>query len=125
MMRKLFVDDYRLPPDITWELAKTYDEAIRLLDQNQYDMLALDHDLEDIHYSADWNKYYNDLIENEEVLIKAEEIEIEKTGYDIICWLEVRKANGLYVPPVITCHSANPAGRARILQVIDKLKANT
>jgi len=46
----------------------------------------------------------------------------EKTGYDVICWLE---ENTEYLPiHGIYCVSSNPVGRSRINQVIDKLYTN-
>lgn len=42
----------------------------------------------------------------------------DKTGYDVMCWLE---ENTEYLPGEIVCVSANPVGKDRITQVIDKL----
>jgi hypothetical protein len=39
------------------------------------------------------------------------------TGYDVVCWMEQR---GWWPPNRPTVHSINPAGRARMEQVISK-----
>lgn len=93
---KLWVDDERnVPPG--WDVARNYDEAIEKLSTHNYDQVSLDHDIASFR---DDNR--------------------EMTGYDIAVWLAERKNDGHYVPPVITVHSANPAGRQRIQGVIDR-----
>lgn len=93
-MKKLYVDDERSCPS-GWDLARSYAEAIEKLSSIEYIDLSLDHD------------------------IASYENGREKTGYDIALWLANRKmTTGEYVPPNITCHSANPVGRARIEGVI-------
>ena len=42
----------------------------------------------------------------------------EKTGYDVMCWLE---QNLGFLPKKIVCISSNPVGKKRINQVIEKL----
>ncbi len=111
--RKLYVDDIRDPPagDL-WDLARTYEQAIDLLYNNQYDILSLDHDLADVHYKIkDWSRSTS-----------VDELAVfdERTGYDIALWLAERKNDGFYVPPVILCHSANPVGKERILGVVKR-----
>ena len=94
-MRVLAIDDLR---DMTQAsvVARNYDEGIRQLQTNgPWDLLLLDHDLA----SFDENNK-------------------EKTGYDIMCWLEENKQ---YLPAKIECVSANPVGRARIIFVCTKL----
>ena len=94
---KLFVDDERNVPE-GWDVARSYNEAIDKLSSAHYDELSLDHDIASFDDSGK-----------------------EKTGYDIALWLANRKvATGEYVPPKISCHSANPIGRARIEGVIQR-----
>lgn len=54
---KLFLDDLRPVPD-GYEVARTYEECVKLLSENEVDTLSLDHDLG-----------------------------TKKTGYDICLWL--------------------------------------
>jgi hypothetical protein len=46
---------------------------------------------------------------------------IENTGYKLICAIEEAVFYGMTLPRRIVCVSNNPAGRARIQQVIAKL----
>lgn len=71
------------------DIARTYQEGIEFLSKNKYSHLWLDHDLGE-----------------------------EKTGYDIMCWLEEHQEN---LPDKIICISSNPVGRERINVVIKKL----
>lgn len=90
---KLFVDDLRNPNQPPrwkfwskrWAVARTFDDAIRLLTLHNIQELSLDHDLGE-----------------------------EKTGYDIAKWLEKRAYYGFTVPKAVTIHSANPVGRKNI-----------
>ena len=94
---RLLIDDTRtnIAADI---IARTFEDGIKALKENKIDVLYLDHDLGFNHYSNN----YSD----------------EKTGYDIMCWLE---QNQQYLPTTIVCVSANPVGAKRINQVIEKL----
>ena len=87
----LWLDDIRNPNEngaigAVW--AKTYEEAICFLETGEVNIASLDHDLT-----------CN-----------------EKTGYDVICWIEEHNVwpNEVYV------HSANPSGKLRMLQAIQK-----
>lgn len=94
-MRVLAIDDLRELPNAS-VLARSYDEGIRQLMLNgPWDVLLLDHDL-----------------------ASFDEQGKEKTGYDIVCFLE---ENRQYLPGRIECVSANPVGRARIISVCTSL----
>ena len=95
----LYVDDERpLPAQYKgWEVARNYDQAIKMLSANKYDVVSLDHDI------ASWNKD-----------------DREMTGYDIALWLAERKHNNEYVPPEVFVHSANPVGVKNIQGVVDR-----
>lgn len=71
------------------KVAKTYAEGLLALAETQWDVLYIDHDLG-----------------------------TDKTGYDILCWLE---QNPQHVPKKIIVVSQNPSGRARMQLVVDKL----
>jgi len=91
---KLFVDDVRKSPDSSWEIARTYKEAIDALKSGMVEVLSLDHDLgEDL------------------------------TGYDIINWLE-RKVyhEEIEAPKEILVHSANPVGVNNIKRAINSIE---
>jgi len=92
--RSLMIDDCRdSKADV---IARNYFEGLRLLEKfGPWDILYLDHDL------ASFDKKGR-----------------EKTGYDIICWLE---RNPAYLPGRIFLVTSNPVGRAKMQTVIDKL----
>lgn len=76
-------------------IARNYWSGLWALTSQKWELLYLDHDL----HSYD-------------------EVGREWTGYDIMCFLE---AHPEHRPERILCISSNPAGRARIEVVIEKL----
>ncbi len=93
---KLWIDDVRPAPDDTWDIARTYDEAINSLSKNKYDIVSFDHDLGDFKDGR------------------------ERTGYDVLLWLTEKRLNNETVPKNLRIHSANPVGRQRMQGVIDR-----
>lgn len=104
---RLWLDDIRDPylySHFGWVWAKDADSAIALLETGLVVEASLDHDLSDEHYP--WNCPYPRLPDRG-----------AKTGYDVVCWMEenqVWPVNGTRV------HSQNPAGKARMEQIIRK-----
>jgi hypothetical protein len=98
---KLFVDDERpMPVDGGWIISKTAAGAIDTMQWvrenpgNWIDILSLDHDL-------------------------GENV---PTGYDVAVWVERQVyLDGMIPPKVLKVHSANPVGRARILQTFQSI----
>lgn len=91
---KLWLDDEREAPE-GWTRVYTVAEAYDLVLSDDCTHVSLDHDLG----TGD------------------------ATGYTVACIIEDRAHNDPdWVIPVITCHSANPVGRKRIEQVIERLK---
>lgn len=84
---KLFVDDERFPVDDTWDIARTFHEAICMLERNEYDVVSLDHDLQCFYGNR------------------------EMTGYDILNYLIARKVAGgwTHLPSIIIVHSQHEA----------------
>ena len=93
-MRTLLIDDIRnISADI---VARDYFEGIKALEDNPpFEILYLDHDLASFDDAGK-----------------------EKTGYDIMCWLEEHPEK---LPKKIEIVSSNPVGRQNIQRVIDKL----
>lgn len=81
----LYVDDLRPCPD-GWDVARSFHEAICMLEKTRYTVVSLDHDL---------GCFYGNK---------------EMTGHDVLNWLIARKvlATG-YTPSAIYVHSANAA----------------
>lgn len=97
---KLWLDDIRDPWKhgfIACEWARTADEAIARLKAGDITFASLDHDLS---------------IDDTMGTPKG-----EKTGYDVVCWME---ENGVWPEDGVRVHSMNPAGKARMQAVISK-----
>ena len=87
---RLWVDDERVAPD-GWLWAKTAEEAIRLLEENQVEKMSLDHDLGDVDSNP------------------------EKTGYTVLTYVESRVVwDPDYVAPAIRIHTANVSARKKM-----------
>ncbi len=95
MIKKLYIDDIREAPDASWTIVRTYDEAINLLDTEQFDVVSFDHDLGDTNIP-------------------------ERTGYTILMKVVQDKVDGKPVPKEFLVHSANPVGVERMLGVIER-----
>lgn len=86
---KIFIDDERDPPDQTWMLARTNEEAVRLIDEFGYPSeLSLDHDL---------GRDENGL----------------RTTFEFVKWLALYHFYS--GPPKYVVHSVNPVGRDNII----------
>jgi hypothetical protein len=103
MKRVLLIDDVRTEVNLPQHaqsidmIARNYWAGIdALLYLPKWDLLLLDHDLSSFN-PGDGK---------------------ERTGYDIMCWLEEFTA---YLPGEIEIVSANPVGRKRMQLVIEKL----
>jgi len=99
---KLFVDDRRTPPDDTWTLVKTYQDALPIIDSEVVEELALDNDLgiESFRY--------------------VEGHMVEGSGYDLLMHVVQMKMDGKKVPSKITVHSANPVMNQKMREVIER-----
>ena len=96
----LWLDDIREP----WKhgyfgaaWARNYEEAIACLKTGEITFASLDHDLT-----------IDDMLGQPKG---------EKTGYDVVSWME---ENDVWPVDGVLVHSMNPAGRARMQMVIDK-----
>lgn len=82
----LWLDDVRKPPThadtgVVWTWVKNYEDTIKQLESGQVIFASLDHDLADEHYQA----YFRAMEAGEPVDTDGCK---EKTGYDVLCWLE-------------------------------------
>lgn len=108
---KLWLDDCRDPAKFiktdwqTWTWVKTAEDAIALLRTGQVEFASLDHDLTDRQMVQ--GGYLGRIYEDG-----------QQSGYDVVCWLEQHPE--FWPKYGVKVHSANPAGRARMLQVIDR-----
>ncbi len=127
-MRKLFLDDIRIPKDAiglvpsnfnqfyfenNWNIVRNYTQFCRWIEENGIpDFISFDHDLADDHYNdlfsdENWKKNDSDII------LKYDEYK-EKTGYECAKWLvDYCLENGTKLPDY-QVHSANPVGKKNI-----------
>jgi Cyclic-phosphate processing Receiver domain len=94
----VWLDDVRVAPD-GWVHITTPEEAIELLRSGEVEEISLDHDL------------------------GLATPESERTGYDVLAWLEEAVATGAWKHPVpvMRVHSANPVGWRRMEQAIESI----
>lgn len=92
---KLFLDDIRPAPDATWTIARSYDEAVAIVDAYGFpDTVSFDHDLgEDTMTGVSFARFLVDL-------------DLDKA---------TMPASFTY-----TVHSANPVGRDNIVGLLDR-----
>lgn len=109
-MKKLYLDDIRIPKTDGWEIVRTYDEFVKYIETNGVpDVISFDHDLAKEH-----TKYYFENGGHENPPNPLNQQFNEKTGYDAAKWLcEYCWTNGLPLPEW-NVHSANPVGSDNI-----------
>lgn len=114
-MKYLFLDDERMPKDVTWiliggvghwdadwKIVRSYDEAIAWVTEHGFpDVISFDHDLGLMHYAHD----YSD----------------GKTGLDFAKWLVEYDMDTHTMPDNFhfTVHSKNPIGSENIRELLN------
>lgn len=115
-MTGLFVDDIRaVPPELEfmdWDIARTYSEAIDLLENNYYEVVSLDHDLACFEEVENYDFVHED----------GERPCKELTGYDILCWIEQKLVDGFNVVGDIKIHTANPPAFRKMEIAINNMR---
>ena len=118
-MKYLFLDDERIPGDVTWidigphpwNIVRSYEQATKwVLDNGFPDVISFDHDL---GYEA------FDTNENG-IIIVTDSTEVE-SGFDFAKWLIDYDMDTNTMPPnfKFTVHSMNPVGAKNIQMLID------
>jgi hypothetical protein len=132
-MKKIYLDDYRIPLDPEWILVKNYKEFVEHVVQiglENIEVISLDHDLDE----SAMQEYFNNVVPN--YTIDYTKI-VEKTGLDCAKWLiehyylnhksegdrKFKRSNGITFPTVYT-HSANPIGSANIMGYVNNFLMN-
>ena len=107
MITDLWLDDdpQRRPPSFVecgfhWTWVKNYEEAIEALKTGTIEFVSLDHDLADEHYFAyfAFNEANGNDAKNYTKNCK------EKTGYDVLCWME---ENNVWPKDGVRIHTMN------------------
>ena len=124
-MKKLFLDDIRIPKDCAnglvpshlnkfywendWAIVRSYNEFVEWIQKNGLpDFVSFDHDLADVHYTMDFSK---DLTNQGS----------EKTGYDCAKWLGNFCIDKNQQVPKFIAHSQNPVGKMNIQGYLDNV----
>lgn len=106
-MRVFILEDDQARIDLFWQylqcdvtVAKDCESGKDKFSKYQpFDIILLDHDLEDVHY----------------IKVGEEDYPIERTGAEFCNWLI---ENGIKGSPKIIIHSWNPSGRARMSNIL-------
>jgi hypothetical protein len=117
-MRYLFLDDIRMPadvtwiciPDVKWEIVRSYNEAVQWVIDNGYpNFISFDHDLGYEEYNTDASGII--------VVTNSKE---EKSGYDFAKFLVEHDLNTHSMPVDFNyiVHSMNPIGAASISNLL-------
>lgn len=135
-MKKLFLDDIRIPKDAIglvsstlnqfywkndWVVVRSYSEFCDHIQKNVLpDFISFDHDLSDEHYNdlfsdKNWIKDDND------ITLKYDEYS-EKTGYECAKWLVDWCLESKLKLPDFVVHSANPVGKKNIESYLNNAK---
>lgn len=117
-MKKLFLDDCRVPKDAFailghriyledgWDVVRSYNEFVAHIEKNGLpDLVSFDHDLADEHY-ADGGRW---------IAPRYDEY-AEKTGYHCAKWLAQKCYDEQLPLPRILAHTMNPVGRNNIIE---------
>ena len=84
---KLFVDDVRLPPDYSWVVVRSAEDAVTLLKTGVFEIVSFDHDLGENSHNGTW------------------------LATELSKWALYSPANFSYKMPLYWVHSSNPVGR--------------
>jgi hypothetical protein len=135
-MKKLFLDDIRIPKDAIglvssnlnqiywdndWSIVRNYFEFCNYIQKfGLPDFISFDHDLADDHYNdlfsdENWSKNDNDIV------LKYDEYK-EKTGYECAKWLVDWCLENKKSLPQCVVHSANPVGKQNIETYLNNAK---
>lgn len=110
----LFLDDIRVPKNVTWKkipnydwiIVRTYDQFVNIVrNKGLPSFICYDHDLGYEHYgdqNIDYSKYK------------------EKTGYDCAKWMIEYCEKNKFKHPNYIVHSMSPVGGRNIESVIEK-----
>lgn len=115
---KLWLDDVRPAPN-GWVHVENYEQAVDLLVLHQdggitIEVASLDHDLGMVSCKSCRQAQPDQ--ESWEIVQDHGCVHGEKTGYDVVCWME---ENNVW-PERVIIHSHNPAGAARMLSVAER-----
>jgi hypothetical protein len=130
----LFLDDERMPDQVTWAefprydsifIARSFDGFVRHVEFfGLPKFVCFDHDLADFHYAVmlEENAQADSYTYNDGDLIKTFDYGPEKTGYDCAKWLVEYCVNNQKKFPRYIVHSKNNVGKERIESYVENAK---
>jgi hypothetical protein len=89
---KVYLDDIRSPLDDWDVIVRNYESCIEILKTGKVTELSLDHDLG-----------------------------TERTGYDVLCWIEFHVKEENFKTPIIYVHSSNPVAQEKMILTVEKI----
>lgn len=100
---KVFLDDMRSPPDMTWTLVRSYDEFVNLIQSNNLiTHLSFDHDLGDeVHDGYNATKWFVELaMDNKEIALNLKIVIAHSDNTpgreNIAAYFESARAHGIF-----------------------------
>lgn len=102
---RLFLDDLRSPPDGSWTVVRTVEDAIEVMRKFRVTEMSLDHDL---GMCSECMQGFDGT---------ALTCHHMKTGYDFVLWM-VENEQWPEVMPMV--HSMNPVGRMNMIRTIQR-----
>lgn len=127
----LFLDDIREPQhafsytkqmmflDRIWTIVRNYNEFINhIKTEGMPQFISFDHDLADSHYTPEhlWVDYY------ESKKWQDQQVHKEKTGYECAMWLVDYCIDNQLPLPQYYCHSMNPVGKDKIINLLESFQ---
>lgn len=118
---KLYLDDIRSPPDETWTVARTVEEAFRLLLEHEVEAASLDYDLDDLCATCTSSSRP----EGSALLVMGSpssgcsascRCDCHVKGLEFVRWMA---DTGMWPQTKPVVHSANEHGRAEMRTLID------
>lgn len=135
----LFLDDERIPQNVTWVHIYQNVEYVIVRDYNSFcdyisknglpTFVTFDHDLADEHYDVMLKDFHyhssfisNDSNDESNGSIVDFDYGKEKTGFDCAKWMVDYCIDNNFTFPEYQVHSMNPVGKERIFQYVEQAK---
>jgi hypothetical protein len=117
MLKKFFFDDVRKKPSSEWVMARDVPEAIKILSQESFDVLSLDHD---IGFEMVCKECIREKSTDQVIYIPTPEdccrsCSHQQNGSDLANWMI---KNLTEWPRFIIIHSANPYGAQNMYNIL-------
>lgn len=128
MNYNLFLDDERMPKNVTWvdlplvewTIVRNYDQFVEIIQkQGLPNIVSFDHDLADEHY-AEYTAAH-DPNSPSRGTFNYEKLK-EKTGYDCAKWLAQYCVDNSKPIPQYYVHTMNPIGGKNIFSILESAK---